>query len=422
VVKASHEFQIFSKPAGAVCNLDCRYCYYLQKKLLYSDTESFRMPDDVLTDYIAQQIACTPDSTIQFFWHGGEPTILGLDYFQKIIDIQQKVKPEGVRIINNIQTNGILLTDDWCRFLAKEGFSVGLSIDGPQRLHDAYRLTKGEKPTHKQVMQAYRLLRQHKISVDLLCVIHDRNVREPLAVYRFFKEMKVQYISFIPLVERDNSGEDALTGRTVPADAFGVFLCDVFEEWVRQDMGRIIVQIFEEAARPAYRQNHSLCIFRPTCGDLPVIEHNGDIFACDHFVDRDHLLGNICQTSLISIIESPELAAFGRAKQDKLPRYCRECDVLALCNGGCPKDRIIKTPDGENGLNYLCAGYKKFFTHCRPYTQRMAALRLAGDRPERLMRLLQNENAASRPAVGRNDPCPCGSGRKYKNCCMNAEK
>jgi len=420
MTKASHEFQIFAKPAGAVCNLDCRYCYYLSKKSLYPETESFRMPEDILENYIAQHMACTAESPIQFFWHGGEPTVLGLDYFQKIVEIQQRLKPQGTHILNNIQTNGMLLTEDWCRFFAAAGFSVGLSLDGPQALHDAYRVTKGQAPTHKQVMQAYRLLKQHKVPCDILCVVHDRNVREPLAVYRFFKELKAPYISFIPLVERGAGGGNGTAGRSVSAEAFGAFLCAIFDEWVRQDMGRVIVQIFEEAARSAYGQPHSLCVFRPTCGDLPAMEHNGDLYACDHFVDAGHLLGNILRTPLLDMIESPALAAFGRAKQGALPRYCRTCDVLPLCNGGCPKDRIIRTPDGEDGLNYLCAGYKKFFTHCRPYTGRMAALRMAGEPPERLMHLLQNENAAHRLAVGRNDPCPCGSGKKYKKCCMNA--
>ncbi|MBN1380961.1 MAG: anaerobic sulfatase maturase [Deltaproteobacteria bacterium] len=420
--KASHDFQVFAKPAGAVCNLECRYCYYLQKESLYLETDPFCMPDDLLEDYIAQQIAGTPDRNISFFWHGGEPTVLGLDYFRKIVALQKKHQPPETRITNNIQTNGILITEDWCRFFAEEGFSVGLSMDGPAALHDVYRVTKGQKRTHRQVMQAYRLLKHHRVPCDILCVVHDRNVREPSAVYRFFKEIKAQYISFIPLVERDGNGGNTVTDRTVPADALGLFLSAIFDEWVRQDMGRMIVQIFEEAARPAYGQTHSLCIFRPTCGDVPVIEHNGDFYACDHLVDPAHRLGNIRETPLVSLVDSAPLKRFGESKRDTLPRYCRDCDVLALCNGGCPKDRIIKTPDGENGLNYLCAGYKQFFTHCRPYTLRMAALRMAGQRPERLMRLLQTENAATRSAVGRNDPCPCGSGKKYKKCCMNAGK
>jgi uncharacterized protein len=419
-VKASREFQIFAKPVGAICNLDCHYCYYLQKELLYPQTQSFRMPDDLLEEYIIQQIEIAPETAINFFWHGGEPTILGLDYFRKIVALQRKHQPPNRRITNGIQTNGVLLNNDWCRFFAAEHFAVGLSLDGPQALHDAYRVTKGQKPTHKQVMQGYRLLRQHKIPVDILCVVHAQNVHYPLQVYRFFKEIKAQYISFIPLVERQPTAADGVSPRTVPAEAFGTFLCTIFDEWVRQDIGRIIVQMFEEAARPAHGQDHSLCIFRPTCGDVPVIEHNGDFYSCDHFVTPEHRLGNIRDTPLLELFESPAQHAFGQAKRDTLPRYCRECEVRAMCNGGCPKDRIIQTPDGAPGLNYLCAGYKRFFTYCRPYVTQLAALRRAGQPPERLMQMLQAAEAKARPKVGRNDPCPCGSGRKYKQCCLRA--
>lgn len=419
MVKASREFQIFAKPIGALCNLDCRYCYYLQKESLYPRTESFRMADDVLEEYIVQQIEIAPEPEIHFYWHGGEPTLLGLDYFRRIVELQRKHRPGGGSISNGIQTNGVLLDDDWCRFLAAENFTVGLSIDGPPALHDAYRVTRDRKATHRQVMQGYRLLRQHGIPVDLLCVVHERNVRYPLQVYRFFKEIKAQYISFIPLVERQPAPQSGVSPRTVPAEAFGAFLCTIFDEWVRQDIGRIIVQIFEEAARPAFGQDHSLCIFRPACGDVPVIEHNGDFYSCDHFVTPEHCLGNIRETPLLELLQSPAQEVFGRAKQEALPRYCRECDVRTMCNGGCPKDRILRTPDGETGLNYLCAGYRSFFTHCRPYTARMAELRWTGHPPEHLMQLLRSAEAKGLPKAGRNDPCPCGSGRKYKRCCLS---
>ena len=418
MAKASFEFQIFAKPAGARCNLDCHYCYYLQKELLYPETESFQMPDDLLEEYIIQQIAIAPEPAIPFFWHGGEPTILGLDYFRKIVALQRKHQPEGRRVTNSIQTNGVLLNEEWCRFFAAEGFAVGLSLDGPQALHDRYRVTKGQQPTHKQVMQGYRLLRQHKLPVDMLCVVHAQNVQYPLQVYRFFKEIKAQYLSFIPLVEPQPSAEGGVSPRTVPAGGFGIFLCTLFDEWVRQDIGRVIVQIFEEAARPAYGQDHSLCIFRSTCGNIPVIEHNGDFYSCDHFVTPEHRLGNIRETPLGALLESPVQRSFGQDKLDKLPRYCRACEVRSMCNGGCPKDRIIQTPDGETGLNYLCAGYKHFFRHCLPYTARWADLLRAGQPPERLMKILQAEDVKDRPKAGRNDPCPCGSGRKYKKCCL----
>ncbi|MHB8771400.1 MAG: anaerobic sulfatase maturase [Syntrophales bacterium] len=416
----AREFQIFAKPAGAVCNLDCRYCYYLHKDLLYPEGGPFRMPEGLLEEYIRRQIAIAPEEEIHFFWHGGEPTVLGIDYFRRITELQRKHLPPGRRISNGIQTNGVLLDDDWCRFFVAERFSVGLSLDGPAALHDVYRVTRDGRPTHRQTMQGYRLLRKHKVPVDLLCVVHSENVRHPLEVYRFFKEIKAQYLSFIPLVEPEPASPAGVSSRTVPAEAFGAFLCAIFDEWVRQDIGRIIVQMFEEAARPAYGQDHSLCIFRPTCGDCPVVEHNGDFYSCDHFVTAEHCLGNIRTTPLLELIEHPAQLAFGQAKAEALPRYCRECAVRVMCNGGCPKDRIIRTPDGEAGLNYLCAGYRRFFTYCRGYTGQMAALRLAGQPAEDMMRHLREAEVTAQPAIGRNDPCPCGSGRKYKKCCLNA--
>jgi uncharacterized protein len=418
MVELSREFQIFAKPAGAMCNLDCRYCYYLKKELLYPESRSFRMSDDLLEEYIAQQMAIVPGSEILFSWHGGEPTILGLDYFRRIVELQRKHCPPGKHIANGIQTNGVLLTDEWCRFLAAEHFGVGLSLDGPKALHDAYRMAKDQGATHQQVMSGYRMLRRQEIPVDLLCVIHAQNVQHPLDVYHFFKEIGVQYLSFIPLVEPQPTIPGGVSERTVPAEAFGDFLCAIFDEWVRHDMGRIIVQSFEEAARPAYGLKHSLCVFRPTCGDVPVIEHNGDVYQCDHFVTPEHRLGNIRETPLAELLESPSQAAFGQAKQEALPRACQACDVRAMCNGGCPKDRIGDAPDGEPGLNYLCAGYRRFFTHCRPYTLRMAALLWDGQPPELLMEQLRVEGVTALPDAGRNDPCPCGSGRKFKKCCL----
>jgi uncharacterized protein len=418
MAKVSREFQIFAKPIGAVCNLDCAYCYYLKKELLYPGSNSFRMSEDVLEAYIVQQIAISPGEEILFSWHGGEATLLGLDYFRRIVELEQKHCPAGKRVANSIQTNGVLLNEEWCEFFAAQKFGVGLSVDGPAHLHDAYRVTKGQSPTHRQVMQSYRMLRRHGIPVDLLCVVHAQNVKHPLDVYRFFKEIGAQYLSFIPLVEMQPGSSGDIGERSVPAAAFGEFLCAIYDEWVRHDMGRMIVQIFEEAARPAYGLRHSLCIFRPTCGDVPVIEHNGDFYQCDHFVTPEHRLGNILTTPLGEMIDSPAQEAFGRSKQETLPRYCRGCEVLDMCNGGCPKDRIIPTPDGEPGLNYLCEGYRRFFNHSRPYTQRMAQLAWAGKQPEQLMDELRAEKAKSLAMAGRNDPCPCGSGRKFKKCCM----
>jgi len=417
MVKASREFQVFVKPVGSICNLDCHYCYYLKKEKLYPKGEKFRMPDDILEEYIIQHIDASPEPVIRFSWHGGEPTVLGLDYFRKIVALQRKHQPPNQHIANGMQTNGTLIDEDWCRFLAKEGFAVGLSLDGPQEMHDLYRVTKDQKPTFEQTMQGYEMLKKHRVYCDILCVVNAHNVQHPSQIYRFFKQINAPYITFLPMVEPQPDAERGVSQLTVPADTWGDFLCTIFDEWRDQDIGRIKVQIFEEAARTAFNQEHSLCIFRPTCGDIPVVEHNGDFFSCDHFVDAEHCLGNIRETPLVELLESPAQRAFGQAKLDTLPRYCQECEVRAMCNGECPKNRFLQTPDGEEGLNYLCAGYKRFFTHCQPFVAEVAA-------EWRRQNLKQQISPAQAPAVrtapkpGRNDPCPCGSGLKYKKCCL----
>jgi len=419
LTRASREFQVFAKPAGSVCNLDCHYCYYLQKKHLYPENKQFRMPDEVLERYIVQHIDAYPESPIRFSWHGGEPTVLGLDYFRKIVVIQRKHIPSNRRIANGIQTNGTLLDEQWCRFLSAEGFVVGLSLDGPERLHDLCRVTKDGNPTHHKAMRGYRLLREHGVYCDILCVVNAHNVHEPSTVYRFFKQIEAPYVSFLPLVEPQPEAEGGVSPLTVPADAWGTFLCDVFDEWVSRDVGRIKIQIFEEAARVAFKQEHSLCIFRPECGDVPVIEHNGDFFSCDHFVDPEHRLGNIRDRSLDELLESPEQRSFGKAKFESLPEYCLACDVRDMCNGECPKNRITRTPDGQAGLNYLCAGYKRFFTHCQPFVSQVAA-QWDRQKLERQKSPAQTAGARASHKPGRNAPCPCGSGLKYKKCCMDS--
>jgi uncharacterized protein len=418
LAKAACEFQVFAKPIGAICNLDCRYCYYLEKEQLYPQPESFRMADDLLEEYIVQHIESFPGPAIGFSWHGGEPTVLGLEFFRKVVALQHKHRPAGRRITNGIQTNGVILDEEWCRFLAAEGFGVGLSLDGPQELHDRYRVTRGHKPTHKQALRGYKLLRRHRVPCDVLCVVNDFNVQYPTQVYRFFKEIGAEYLGFLPVVAAAPDARSGVSPFTTPAEAFGSFLCTIFDEWVREDIGRIRVQIFEEAARPAQGREHALCIFRETCGDIPVLEHNGDLFSCDHFVDAQHRLGNIRETPLTGLIEGPAQKAFGRAKRDALPRYCREGEGLPMCNGGCPKDRIIQAPDGEGGLNYLCAGFKKFFAHSLPVLVRLASLGpdLRAGKPGAAG--MQPVAAREARTVGRNDPCPCGSGRKYKRCCL----
>ena len=414
---ASHGFQIMAKPTGAICNLDCVYCYYLKKEDLYPEAKSFRMERDVLEDYIAQHIEACPDPVVDFAWHGGEPTILGLDYFRDVVALQRKHCPPDRKVRNGMQTNGVLLDDEWCGFFAEEGFSIGLSIDGPEKLHDQYRVTKGQQPTHRKVVQAFKRLKAYKVPCDVLCVVHAGNVGHPTTVYRYFKSIGADHQQFIPLVE-PVPGDAAVSPRSVPAEAFGTFLCAIFDEWIRADVGRVTIQIFDEAARTGLGIDHALCIFRETCGDVPALEHNGDFYSCDHYVDPAYRVGNIRETPLAQMIDSDAQRKFGRDKWTSLPRYCRECEVRAQCNGGCPKDRFIKTPDGEDGLNYLCAGYKKFFIHSREHLNTMAGLWQAGEPMEKVMRLVREADAAARPEAGRNDPCPCGSGRKYKRCCL----
>ncbi len=258
-------------------------------------------------------------------------------------------------------------------FLAAEGFAVGLSLDGPSEIHNRFRITKTGKPSFEQTIRGYKLLKKHGVSTDILCVVNAYNVRHPLDVYRFFKEIEAPYVTFLPLVEPHRDGPLQVSADTVPAEAWGDFLCAVFDEWVDGDIGRIKVQIFEEAARTAFGQEHSLCLFRPVCGDIPVVEHNGDFYPCDHFVDAGHRLGNIRESPLVGLLESTEQRAFGQAKLEALPSFCRACEAREMCNGECPKNRFIRTPDGEEGLNYLCAGYKRFFTHCRPFVAEVAS-------------------------------------------------
>jgi uncharacterized protein len=405
LAKASRDFQIFAKPAGATCNLDCEYCYYRDKRDLYPHSGPLRMSEDLLETYIAQHIAASAGPEVAFSWHGGEPTTLGLDFFRKVVELQRRLKPAGWRIRNGIQTNGVLLDEEWARFIASERFGVGISLDGPAELHDAYRVTQGGRPSHQQAMRGYDLLRGVGVQPDVVCVVHSLNVRYPLTVHRFFRDIGCTCLGFLPVVERAPGTAAGVTPHTPSAADYGEFLCKVFDEWSRRDVGRIAIQIVEEAARPAMGLEHSLCVFRPTCGQIPVIEHNGDYFPCDHYVDREHRLGNILETPLNDLLDSQAQRTFGDSKRDALPRCCRDCEVLAMCNGGCPKYRFLLAPDGQPGLNYLCAGLKRFFLHSREPLARMA-------RANR-----QPRYQAAPSGGGRNHPCPCGSGVKYKKCC-----
>lgn len=361
------EFQIFTKPVGAVCNLRCSYCYYLARKDLYADRGSFQMSDKLLEKYISQHIEATTDDVVMFSWHGGEPTLAGLDFYRKALVLQKKYNSAGKRIINGIQTNGTLLNDEWCRFLADENFLTGISMDGPEEYHDRYRKGRDGSGSFRQVMRGYELLKKFGITTEVLCVVNSYNGGSPGILYDFFRGIDAKYMTFLPLVERVPGSETGVSSETVPAVVFGNFLSEIFDRWVEKDAGRIKIQIIEEALRRAFNQEHTLCIFKVNCGGVPVVEHNGDFYSCDHYVDQDHLLGNINEGSLAGFLDSEKQQAFGRSKSLSLPRYCRECDVLDMCNGECPKNRFILTPDGEPGLNYLCPGYKIFFKHCQPF-------------------------------------------------------
>lgn len=395
------EFQIFAKPASSNCNLRCEYCYYLDK--------NSHMPMDlaILETYITQHIEANLDDTLFFSWHGGEPTVLGLDYFQTIVDIQKKHLPDGCTIINGMQTNGTLLNEDWCRFMSENGFVVGLSLDGPEEIHNRFRKTGKGHSTFDRAMTGWTLLQAYQIPSEILCVVNSANVQHPDLIYSFFKEISGQFFTFLPLVERMPGSESGVSARTVPAKIFGDFLITIFDIWKSEDIGHIKIQIFEEALRTAFNQDHTLCIFKETCGGVPVIESNGDFYSCDHYVDKDHRLGNIMDTHLLNLLESDTQRLFGQDKKDCLTQKCRTCDVLNMCNGGCPKNRFVNSPDGQPDLNYLCDGYKKFFTHCQPFVNLVARHWKH-----------QSDTAKRNTPVSRNDPCPCGSGRKYKRCCL----
>jgi uncharacterized protein len=371
-VQSSREFQIFAKPVGTACNLNCTYCYYLDKSLLYGHKKTHHMTNEMLETYIRQHIEASTGKEITFSWHGGEPLLAGLDFYRKVVALQEKYNPAGREIINGIQTNGTLLNPDWCRFFAEAHFYIGISMDGPERLHDIFRMTRDGKSTFKKVMQGYDLLVMHGLDPEILCVVNAENVKHPLEVYRFFRKLGAPYLTFIPLVEKQAGSAEGVSQGSVPAEAFGDFLCAIFNEWVQHDIGRVKVQIFEEAARAAFGQGHTLCIFKPVCGGVPVVEHNGDFFSCDHFVARDHHVGNIRDTHLADLLDSDRQMAFGQAKENTLPQYCLQCEVRDMCHGECPKNRFIHTPDGAPGLNYLCTGYRRFFNHCRPFVEAVA--------------------------------------------------
>jgi uncharacterized protein len=375
-----------AKPIGPICNLDCKYCFYLEKENLYPGKHSWAMSEEVLESFVRQYIEAQAAPTITFAWQGGEPTLLGVEFFRKVVNLEQKFA-NGKRIANAFQTNGVLLNDTWAEFFAENHFLVGLSTDGPRELHDSYRLNKGGKSTFDSVINGIHYLKKHGVEFNTLTVVNRKNSQHPLEVYRFLREVGSGYMQFIPIVERVTSAPSPnglhliapnwksnaeVTEWSVEPLQFGVFLCAIFDEWVRRDVGRYFVQIFDVALESWFGIPQGLCVFRETCGAALAIEHNGDLYSCDHFVYPENKLGNIMESPLESLVGSPQQKRFGIEKRSSLPRYCRECEVRFACNGECPKHRFLHTPEGEPGLNYLCAGYKLFFNHIGPYMKFMA--------------------------------------------------
>jgi uncharacterized protein len=431
-----------AKPTGAICNLDCQYCFFLSKEMLYPGSR-FRMADDLLEIYIRQLLESQQAPEVTIGWQGGEPTLMGLDFFKLSVDYANKYKKPKQRLQHTIQTNGTKLDDEWCAFFKENDFLVGLSVDGPKDIHDTYRVNKGGAGSFDQVMRGLDYIKKHGVEFNILCTVHAANGDHGLEVYRFFRdELETEFIQFIPIVERatetllplanegwsERPGGDRplymqsgelVTGRSIQSEQYGRFLIDIFEEWVRRDVGKVYVQMFDVTLGSHVGQ-HSLCIFSPTCGNALAIEHTGDLYSCDHYVEPDYLLGNIKDKHIIELVASDQQRQFGRDKMDTLPQYCIDCDVRYACHGGCPRNRFINTPSGEPGLNYLCAGYMSFFRHVQRPMKIMADLLRQNRAPAEIMQLYAAEDRKRIENIftntGRNDPCPCGSGKKFKQC------
>ena len=435
-------FHILTKPTGAICNLDCKYCFFLSKETLYPDSR-FRMTDEVLEAYVRQMIEGQSAPHISVAFQGGEPTLMGLDFFGRAVEYAKKYAPPGAQLEYSLQTNGTLLNEAWCDFFRENNFLIGLSLDGPRAMHDAYRVDKGGGPTFDKVMRAARLMQERQVEFNILCTVHAMNAPHPVELYRFFRdEVKTQFIQFIPIVERatqetldvanvgwgdrreggrplyTQSGS-LVTERSVGSEQWGQFLIAIFDEWVCRDVGTVFVQMFDAALASWVGAPPAVCIFGETCGNALAMEHNGDLYSCDHYVEPDFLLGNIMQEHMIELVASDKQRKFGTDKRDSLPKYCRECVVRFACHGECPRNRFILTPDGEPGLNYLCAGYMAFFKHVDRPMRIMGELLRRERAPSEIMQILTVEEAKLREAfakTGRNDPCPCGSGKKFKQC------
>ena len=388
-------FSVLAKPTGAACNLNCAYCFFLSKDLLW-DASHQSMSEDMLRSYLTAYFDAQPDGPVTLGWQGGEPTMRGLEFFRLAVRLANELHRPGQTVEHTIQTNGTLLDDEWGDFLAENHFLVGISIDGPADLHDHYRVNKAGRGSHAQVIRGWRLLQAHGVETNVLCTVNSVNVDQPLRVYRYFRdELGAQFIQFIPIVERVTPDEAAaaeagwrrpdgsrvlytqtgeqVTSRTVDPHKWGEFLSRVFDEWVSRDVGQVFVQHFDITLAAMFGQ-YSLCVHAPECGRALTIEHNGDVYSCDHFVESDYLLGNIAERGFAEMLASPMQLEFGRSKRTALTRQCQECPVRWACNGGCPKDRFSLSRDGEPGQNYLCQGYYNFFTHVTPAMQAMGRL------------------------------------------------
>ena len=392
---------VMLKPAGAHCNLACKYCYYLEKNKLYPTAQRHLMSDEMLEQFTREYIEAQTMNQVLFTWHGGEPLLRSIDFYRKALSLQQKYAG-GRRIDNVIQTNGTLLTDEWCEFFAQNHWLVGISIDGPQPYHDHYRLTAAGKPSWKKVMQGIKLLKKHGVEWNAMAVVNAYNANHPLEFYRFFKENGCQFLQFTPIVERLTRHEDgrtlasladkneiSLSEASVAPEQWGYFLCAIFDEWVRKDVGKIFVEIFDCTLANWMGISPGICAYSKECGHAGVMEHNGDVYSCDHFVFPEYKLGNIRDHSLIDMLYGEQQQEFSRLKHSSLPRQCKECDMEFACHGECPKNRFMKDKYGDSGLNYLCPGYYHYYQHVAPYMDYMKQELMSQRPPSNIMKVVQ---------------------------------
>lgn len=414
--RTAEPFVVMVKPVGPICNLECSYCYYLGTARFYERPHQFRMSDEMLDTYVRQYIEASPGPVVHFVWHGGEPTLAGLDFYRRAVELQQRYLPEGWSCWNNLQTNGTLLDDEWCAFLAEAHFDVGLSIDGTPWLHDAQRKDHNGQGTYQRVLAAAHRLQAHGIQPDLLCTVTAALAEEPVSVYRALRSVGSKWLQFIPIVRRTAGGA---TPDSVSPEAYGRFLSAVFDEWMHHDIGTMNVQFFAETMRVWAGGTASLCVMAPTCGRVLVVEHDGAVYSCDHFVTPEHRIGDLDGADLGTLVDAPVQVRFGMDKRDGLPEQCLSCPWLSVCNGGCPKDRFALAEDGAPGLNYLCDGFRRFFAHAEQPATHITQRVRGGASAATVMAELRAQTLERWRGVGRNDPCICGSGRKAKQCCWS---